>query len=98
MDCNQTVIGGEIIEKAVLRYTPAGVAVSEFRVRHASHQIEAGKPRRVECEIAAVALAELAEQSAGMPPGAMVRLSGFLARKSRMSMQLALHVSRIDLI
>ena len=81
-----------------MRYTPAGVAVSEFRVSHVSHRLEAGKPRRVECEIAAVALAELAEKATGMLPGVMVRLTGFLARKGRMSLQLVLHVNRIDLI
>ena len=72
--------------------------MSEFRVSHVSHQFEAGKPRRVECEIAAVALAELAEKATGMLPGVMVRLTGFLARKGRMSLHLVLHVNGIDLI
>lgn len=97
MSCNQTVICGEIIQKADLRYTPAGMAVTEFRLNHVSHQLEAGKPRRVECEIAAVALAELAQTAASLTIGTMVKLSGFLARKSRMSLQLVLHVNRIDL-
>jgi primosomal replication protein N len=43
-----------------------------------------------------VALAQLAERAAGMIPGIRVRLTGFLARKSRMSLQLVLHVNNLE--
>ena len=98
MNCNQTVICGKIIEIGGLRYTPAGVPVTEFRIIHVSRQIEAGRPRRVECEVAAVALAHMAESIARTAPGTMVKLAGFLAKKGRMSLQLVLHVDKIDLI
>jgi primosomal replication protein N len=98
LNCNQTVICGKIIEIGSLRYTPAGVAVTEFKISHVSRQIEADKPRQVECEILAVALAQMAEAIAGIAPGTLVKLAGFLAKKSRMSLQLVLHVNKIDLI
>ena len=98
MNCNQTVIYGKIIEIGSLRYTPAGVAVTEFRISHVSRQIEADKPRQVECEISAVALAQMAEAIAGIAPDTLVKLAGFLAKKSRMSLQLVLHVNKVDLI
>ena len=98
MNCNETVICGKIIEIAGLRYTPAGVPVTELRITHISRQIEAGKARQVECEIAAVALAQMAETIAGIAPGTLVKLAGFLAKKSRLSLQLVLHVNKIDLI
>ena len=44
------------MERGILRYTPAGVPVIEFRVVHASEQSEAGTSRNVECELACVAL------------------------------------------
>lgn len=72
--------------------------VTEFRIIHVSRQIEAGKPRRVECEVAAVALAHMAESISRTAPGTMVKLGGFLAKKGRMSLQLVLHVDKIDLI
>jgi primosomal replication protein N len=90
------VICGEITEISGLRYTPAGVAVAEFKINHASRQIEAGQERQVGCELSAVALAQLAERAAGMIPGIRVRLTGFLARKSRMSLQLVLHVNNLE--
>jgi primosomal replication protein N len=81
-----------------LRYTPAGIAVTEFKIGHASSQIEAGKPRKVECEILIVALAQSLETVAAITPGTMVKVAGFLAKKSRMSLQLVLHASKIDFI
>ncbi|MEO7559540.1 MAG: primosomal replication protein N [Nitrosospira sp.] len=98
MNCNQTVICGKIIEIGGLRYTPAGVAVTEFKISHISRQIEAGMPRQVECEISAVALAQMAETIAGIALGTKVKSIGFLAKKSRMSLQLVLHVNNVDLI
>ena len=98
MNCNQIAICGKIIEIGSLRYTPAGVAVTEFKITHVSRQIEAGRSRQVECEIAAVALGQMAEIISGIATGTAVKLAGFLARKSRMSMQLVLHVNNIDSI
>ena len=72
--------------------------MAEFKISHVSRQIEAGKPRRVECEISAVALAQVAETVAGIAPGTEMKLAGFLAKKSRMSLQLVLHVNNIDSI
>ena len=72
--------------------------MAELKISHVSRQIEAGRPRQVECEVSAVALAQMAEIAAGMVPGTMAKLTGFLAKKSRMSLQLVLHVNKIDLI
>jgi primosomal replication protein N len=98
LNCNQIVICGKILDIGSLRYTPAGVAVAEFRISHVSRQIEAGKPRQVECEISAVALAQAAETIVGITPGTKIKLIGFLAKKSRMSLQLVLHVNNVDFI
>jgi primosomal replication protein N len=74
------------------------MAVTEFKIGHVSHQIEAGKPRKVECEISVVALAQSSETVAAITLGTMVKVAGFLAKKSRMSLQLVLHASKIDFI
>ena len=72
--------------------------MAEFKISHLSRQIEAGRPRQVECEISAVALAQMAETIVGIAPGTKVKLTGFLAKRSRMSSQLVLHVNTLDLI
>lgn len=95
---NQLTITGSIIELAQLRHTPAGVPVLNFRVAHASEQIEAGLPRKVECELQAVALGQTALVLQGSKPGGGVRLTGFLAAKGTRSSQPVLHVERIEFL
>jgi primosomal replication protein N len=95
LNCNQTTICGEISKLGTLRYTPAGVAIIEFGISHASNQIEAGMPRKVLCDISAVALAQIAVIISGMKLGTLVKLTGFLAKKSQMSLQLVLHVDNV---
>ena len=93
---NQLTITGNIIELAQLRHTPAGVPVLNFRITHESEQIEAGLPRRVECELQAVALGPNAHLMQGARPGDQLELAGFLAARSARSKQPVLHVERIE--
>ena len=55
-------------------------------------------PRQVECEISAVALAQMAKTVAGLKPGREVKLTGFLAKRSRMSLQLVLNVNNLEFV
>jgi len=95
---NRIELVGSLIERLALRYTPAGVPVTECRIRHESEQIEAGLPRRVECEIPAVGLGDPAKWLQAVTPGTEVRVTGFLAAKSRNSKQLVLHIERIEFL
>jgi primosomal replication protein N len=98
LDCNQTVICGRITEIGKLRYTPAGLAVTDFTISHTSRQVESDLPRQVECEVSAMAMSQMAITVSGMKIGTSVRMAGFLAKKSRMSMYLVLHVNKLDII
>lgn len=95
---NRVGITGTLIERKALRYTPAGVPVSEGRLRHESETMEAGLPRKVECEINVVALGPAAKWLQEAGPGRAVRLEGFLALKSKNSRQPTLHVERIEFL
>lgn len=68
----------------------------ELRISHASRQMEAGLPRQVECEISAVALGEMANSLSRLKSGDAVKLTGFLAKRSRASSQLILHVNNAE--
>lgn len=96
MDCNSIEICGQIADITPLRYTPAGVAVLNFRLKHTSWQMHGGIKRNVECEIQALALDEVAKTAAKLKVGAPVRLTGFLARKSKDNEQLVLHVNNVE--
>ena len=93
---NRVELTGILIERKVLRYTPAGVPVMECLIGHQSEQIEAGMPRHVECEIPAIALGETARWLQGAAPGMAVRLTGFLAARSKNSKTPRLHVTTIE--
>ena len=83
--------------RGALRFTPAGVPALDFELAHESVQVEAGSERRVACELAAVALGPLARKIADVEPGSQIRCSGFLARRYRTGITVALHVNEFDL-
>lgn len=95
---NCLVIEGRITEIETLRHTPAGLPMMGFRIAHASEQIEAGRPRKVECELQVVALGQSALMVHGAKPGEGVKLTGFLAAKGSKSRQLVLHVEHIEFL
>ncbi|HYG13739.1 MAG TPA: primosomal replication protein N [Methylophilaceae bacterium] len=89
---------GALIHKETLRYTPAGIPLLSLTLQHASEQLEAGLMRKVECEVNAVAMGELALKTQNIEPGTPVDVSGFLARRSLRSTQLVLHINTIERI
>ena len=91
---NRVALSGQITELDDLRHTPAGLPIIRFVIAHVSDQVEGGHERRVECEVSALAVAETAQTLARMAVGDLLEVEGFLARKSRNSMQLVLHVQR----
>jgi primosomal replication protein N len=95
---NRVELTGILIERKALRYTPARVPVVECLIGHQSEQIEAGIARRVEYEIQALGLGEIANWLQAATPGLRVHLTGFLAAKSQSSKQLRLHVTTIEFV
>jgi primosomal replication protein N len=91
---NRARLSGRIVDLGELRHTPAGLPILRFVLGHASEQSEAGHKWQVECEVPALAMTETAEALAKMQAGDALEVEGFLARKSRNSMQLVLHVQR----
>ena len=90
------MLNGVVISLQPIRYTPAGIPLLSFLLQHASEQIEAGLKRKVECEVNAVALGELAKTNIQL--GSSVKAKGFLAKRSAKSTQLVLHILAIQTI
>lgn len=95
MECNQTIISGEIVRLGILRYTPAGVPAIDCVVRHHSNQKEANVLRLVQCELPVVAFGESATMMADLKVGDNIKVTGFLNRKSQYNQQLVLHAGDI---
>lgn len=97
MEVNALVLSGELAEVEPLRHTPAGIPLLRFKLAHRSQQVEAGYKRQVECEMSGVAMGETATALSRMQAGQMVSVEGFLNRKNRMSAQIILHVTKVQL-
>jgi primosomal replication protein N len=98
VETNTVALSGELSGIEPLRYTPAGIPLLHFRIVHRSRQVEAGIERQVECELQGVALGEVAVAMARFGPGQRVRVSGFLDRKNRMSVQPILHTTEAQIL
>ena len=90
------MLRGRIVEIDALRRTPAGIPILKFRLGHESTQQEGGSPRKVSCEIAAMAFDREAHLLASAPLGTAMTVSGFMDRKGHSSRQLVLHATQIE--
>jgi primosomal replication protein N len=95
---NRLTLDATLAECSDLRYTPAGIPALECVLKHASVQPEAGGNRKVDCEIAAVAYGEPAIALARVATGTMLRCKGFLARRYRTGITVALHVNEFEML
>jgi primosomal replication protein N len=93
---NRLMLDATLAERGDLRYTPAGIPALECVLKHASIQPEAGGERKVDCELAAVAFGNPAIALAAVPTGALLRCKGFLARRYRTGITIALHVNEFE--
>jgi primosomal replication protein N len=89
---NEFQFTGTILERDMLRYTPAGVPIVSATLAHGSQQVEAKATRQVEFEITAVAAGEISGRFARAELGAAHQFTGFLARKNRNSKALVFHI------
>jgi len=95
------VMAGLLGDKPETRYSPAGVPITRFTLRHESQQQEAGMQRQVICNIGVIASGEeLLKATRGLLGGEQVRVSGFLSRANNRQGEnrLILHAEQIELI
>lgn len=96
---NCLTIVGQVVGPCETRTSPAGVAIGRFLLDHRSGQVEAGIPREVRCRIPVVACGDsLAQAAHRLPPGARVRVQGFVGRANYREgeYRLVLHAAHID--
>jgi len=92
---NRLALDATLVQRDPLRYTPAGIPAIDCTLQHASMQAEAGGERKVEVELHAVAFADVALALSRRPVGSEVRCEGFLARRYRTGVTIAMHVTRL---
>ncbi len=93
---NQATLSAQLVERQALRFTPAGIPVSDLKIVHQSEVQEAGQTRTVGFEMQAIALGELAHQTQAAPLEARLKLTGFLAPRTKQSKSLVFHITGLE--
>lgn len=93
------LIAGTLGNEPETRFSPAGIPIARFTLRHQSQQQEAGMQRQVVCNIGVVASGEALQGIVReLHTGERVRVSGFLARANNRQGEnrLILHAESIE--
>jgi primosomal replication protein N len=90
---NEFRLSGVLIERAAMRFTPAGGPVLEAQIQHRCEVVEAGTVRTLEFVVSAVGLGSVAGDLQRQALGAELDFTGFLAPRSRRSRRLVLHLT-----
>jgi primosomal replication protein N len=93
---NRLLLSAQLVERAALRYTPAGLPALDVALKHESELTEDGQPRKVSMEMTAVAIGEVTRVLAAMSLGDAAVFAGFIT-SARNGRGLRFHITQVDL-
>jgi primosomal replication protein N len=93
---NRLQLTASVIERAPLRYTPAGVPIASCTLQHRTEVVEAGIARLVELTMPALAAGAVSGKLERCEMGVETLFTGFLARKSRNAKTLVFHITELQ--
>ena len=85
----------KIVERAALRFTPAGLPAIDASLRHESEAVQVGSVRKIAFEIRARALGDLTERLLAAELGVEHRFEGFLGAQ-RNGRGIVFHIQSIE--
>ena len=94
---NRLVLTAQLVERAAVRYTPAGLPALDCTLSHASTVTEDGHSRQVSLEIKAVAIGAITQPLGAMALGSAGQFAGFLSN-ARNGRGLLFHVTQMDTV
>jgi primosomal replication protein N len=92
---NRLVLAARLVERRALRYTPAGLAVLDFELKHESELSEDGQPRKVSMQIRSIAIGSITRSLSSIELGGSGTFAGFLA-SARNGRGLLYHVTAFE--
>ena len=92
---NRLVLSAALVERAALRYTPAGLPALDLSLKHESEVFEDGQPRRVSMEMKAVAIGAITRPLLALDLGSTGFYAGFVT-SSRNKRGLLFHVTSVE--
>jgi primosomal replication protein N len=95
MSVNQARLSGALVSLSVLRYTPAGVAVTTLGLDHTSTVEQAGAPRTIAFHLEATALGDAALAASHLQLGQHYTFEGFWAPAHYRTQRLGFHITQL---
>ncbi len=97
---NRLEIAGCVAKAPQTRYSPAGIPITRFPLRHESRQSEGGLSRVVRCTIGVVVTGETQQARVRqLGEGSQIRVIGFISRSgNRDDSRIELHADTIELL
>ena len=92
---NRLVLTAQLVERAALRYTPAGLPALDLSLKHESEVTQDGQPRKVSLEIRARGIGAITQRLAGLEIGSTHGFAGFLGPQ-RNGRGVVFHVTELD--
>jgi primosomal replication protein N len=92
---NRLVLRAKLVERAALRYTPAGLPALDVSLEHESEVTQEGQSRKVRFEIRARGIGRITERLAAVELGTERGFSGFLGAQ-RNGRGIVFHVTELD--
>ena len=76
---NRLVLSGRLVERGILRHTPAGLPALEFKLEHQSELSEDNQMRKVSLQIRAIAIGAITPALGALALGDSSTFAGFLS-------------------
>jgi primosomal replication protein N len=92
---NRLILDATLVERAMLRYTPAGLPALDLSLKHESEVSEDSKPRKVSMEMKAVAIGSITQQLTPLALGSTGLFAGFLTN-ARNGRGLLFHITSFE--
>jgi primosomal replication protein N len=92
---NRLVLAATLVERAAMRYTPAGLPALDLVLKHDSEVSEDGQPRKVSMEMRAVAIGAITRTLATLGLGGAGLFAGFLT-STRNGRGLLFHITSVE--
>ena len=93
---NRFVLAANLVERAALRYTPAGLPALDLSLKHESEVSEDGQPRKVSMEMKALAIGAITQTLTPLALGSAGLFAGFITSR-RNGRGLLFHITSVEL-
>jgi len=92
---NRLVLDATLVERAALRYTPAGLPALDLSLKHESTVTEDGQPRKVSMEMRALAIGAITQVLVPLALGTAALYGGFVT-STRNGRGLLFHITSVE--